>query len=146
MPHIFAGGQAPFNPSAMTKNGNVVTGAAGVWTVVGGWTADTAGYPGSVVSGNGLRAQGGSAAAPLAAAVAFSGAGMSGTFQARLLVGTTVVATGAAVTGTSGTMVVNTIAAIAAGDVVTVEVTHNVSSEFWYATIIGGAATFVRIG
>ncbi|WP_410871311.1 hypothetical protein [Nocardia sp. A7] len=146
MPHIFAGGEAPFSPSAMTKNGNVVTGANSVWTVVGGWNADTVGYPGSVVSGNGLQTQGGSAAAPLAAAVAFSGAGMNGTFQARLLVGTAVVATGTAVTGMSGTMVVNTTAAIAAGDVVTVEVTHNISSQFWYATITGGAVTFLRIG
>ncbi|MFG2444193.1 DJ-1/PfpI family protein [Nocardia fluminea] len=74
------------------------------------------------VSGNGLQTQGGSAAAPLAAAVAFSGAGMS------------------------GTMVVNTTAAIAAGDVVTGEVTHNISSQFWYATITGGAVTLLRIG
>ncbi|PKV78911.1 helix-turn-helix domain-containing protein [Nocardia fluminea] len=48
--------------------------------------------------------------------------------------------------GMSGTMVVNTTAAIAAGDVVTGEVTHNISSQFWYATITGGAVTFLRIG
>ncbi|MFI1238666.1 hypothetical protein [Nocardia salmonicida] len=46
----------------------------------------------------------------------------------------------------SGTMVVNTTAAIAAGDVVTGEVTHNISSQFWYATITGGAVTLLRIG
>ncbi len=146
MPHVFAGGREVLTPSAMTKNGNVVTGGAGSWTVVGGWTADTVGYPGSVVSGNGLQVNGDSAAAPLAAAVAFSGAGANGTFQARLRVGTAVVATGPTATGTSGTMVVNTTAAIAAGDVVTIEVTHDIPSSFWYATITGGPATFVRIG
>ncbi|TCK00523.1 hypothetical protein DFR71_1525 [Nocardia alba] len=145
MPHIFVGGDS-FSPSAMTKNGNVVTGAPNVWTVVGGWTADTVGYPGSVVSGNGLQAQGGAAAAPLIANVVFSGAGMVGTFQARLLVGTTVVATSAAISGMSGTLVVNTTAPIAAGEVVTIELTHTVSSSLWYATITGGAVTFLRIG
>jgi hypothetical protein len=40
----------------------------------------------------------------------------------------------------------NTTAAIAAGDVVTGGVTHNISSQFWYATITGGAVTFLRIG
>ncbi|MFD3511067.1 hypothetical protein [Nocardia sp. NPDC058666] len=146
MPHIFAGGGEVFSPSAMTKNGNVVTGASGTWNVVPGWTADNVGYPGSVVSGDGLRTQGGSATAALSANIAYSGAGMPGTFQARLLVNTVVVATGTAVTGTSGTMVVNATVAIAAGDVVTVEITHNVTTSLWYATITGGAATFVRIG
>ncbi|MFC6011368.1 hypothetical protein [Nocardia lasii] len=147
MPHIFAGGEAPFSPSGMTKNGNVTTGGATVFTVVPGWTADTVGYPGSVVSGNGLQTQSGADATPIVANVAYSGAGMAGNFQARLVLnGTTVIATGAVVTGNQGTMVVSTTAAIAPGDVVTVETTHNVSTPLWYATITGSAATFLRIG
>ncbi|MGW6423523.1 hypothetical protein ACWF82_12670 [Nocardia sp. NPDC055053] len=145
MPHLFAGGDV-FAPSAMTKNGTGTMGNYNAWTVVDGWTADTVGYPGSQVSGNGLLVQSGGSSVPLTANVVVSGALTTGNFQARLLVGTTVVATGATVSGTGGTLVVTATVSLVAGDVVTVEAYHTIQSSAWEATITAGAATFVRIG
>ncbi|MFD4432806.1 hypothetical protein [Nocardia sp. NPDC058497] len=145
MPHIFVGGDV-FAPSAMTKNSTGTMGAYNTWTAVDGWIADTVGYPGSQVSGNGLVVQSGGAAVPLTANVVVSGALTTGNFQARLLVGTTVVATGAAVSGTGGTLVVSATVPLVAGSVVTVETWHTIQSSAWEATITAGAATFLRIG
>ncbi|MGS2807381.1 hypothetical protein [Nocardia sp. MW-W600-9] len=143
MPHIFAGAGAAL-PSGMTKNGTSPMGAANTWTTVPGWTADTTTYPGSVVSGDGLRPQSSHGGAQLSAAVVFAGGTMSGNYQARLLVTGTVVATGAVVTGTSGTMTVTGAASVSTGDTVTLEVFSSVQST-WQATVSGGAGTYVRI-
>lgn len=143
MPHIFAGAGAVL-PSGMTKNGNSPMGATNTWAAVPGWLADTANYPGSVVSGDGLRPQSSDAAANLSAAVAFAGGTVSGNYQARLLVAGTVAATSAVVAGTSGTMTVTGTAPVSAGDTVTLEVFTSVQGT-WQATVSGGAGTYVRI-
>lgn len=140
---LFTGNAAEL-PSGMTKNGAGTLGASGTWTVVQGWTADAAAYPGSTVSGNGLQAQSSSGAALVSAAVVFAGGMTTGNYQARLSIGTTVLATGAVVSGTSGTLTVSGTVVVNAGDVVTVEVVHNVASA-WQATVSAGAATYVRI-
>lgn len=143
MPHIFAGANAVL-PSGMTKNGNSPMGAANTWATVAAWTADTTAYPGSVVSGDGLRPQSSDGGAQLSAAVVFAGGSMSGNYQARLVVTGTVVATGAVVTGTSGTMTVTGTASVSPADTVTLEVFSTVQSA-WQATVSGGASTYVRI-
>ncbi|MEV0294542.1 hypothetical protein [Nocardia sp. NPDC050710] len=130
----------------MTKNGAQVLGTNEVWTEVPGWAADSAGYPGSVVVGNGLRANGSSSNAAITATLPFGSAGMSGNHQARLVLnGTTVLGTGAVVTGTSGTMTAAATVSLSDGDIVTVQVWHNISFQMWRATITAGAGTFVRI-
>lgn len=142
MPHVIVNVNG-FAPSAMTKSAASSMGTANQWNVVAGWTADPA-YPGSTVSSNGLRAQGG-AAANVSAVLPFSGAGTSGNHQARLLVNNVVVATGPVVTGTAGTMTASAVVAVAADDLVTVETTHDVTFSGWQADITAGSGTYVRI-
>ncbi|MET8774027.1 hypothetical protein ABZV58_03265 [Nocardia sp. NPDC004654] len=142
MPHLVVNASG-FAPSSMTKSGAGGMGAPSQWNVVAGWTADPA-YPGSTVSGNGLRAQG-SAVATISAVLPFSGAGTSGNHQARLLVNNVVVATGPVVTGTAGTMTVSASVAVTADDPVTVETTHDITFSGWQASITAGAGTYVRI-
>ncbi|NKX87502.1 hypothetical protein [Nocardia coubleae] len=144
MPHMFVGGDV-FAPVAMTKNGSSAMGSYNQWTTVPAWTADTVGYPSSVVSGNALQVQSATASAQLSAAVVVAGAGTTASFQARLLVNGTVVATGAAVSGTGGTLLVSASVALQVGDLVTVETLHTVQLTSWQATISGGTSTFVRV-
>ncbi|WP_431954006.1 hypothetical protein [Nocardia lijiangensis] len=128
----------------MTKDGASSMGDTTAWTVVPGWIADTSNYPGSVVSGGGLQAQSSNGSAQLTCAVVFAGGAFSGNYQARLRVGTTVVATSAVVSGTSGTLTASATVPVSAGDVVTVETQTSVE-DTWRATVSGGAGTYVRI-
>ncbi|WP_141808256.1 hypothetical protein [Nocardia bhagyanarayanae] len=129
----------------MTKNGTHVLGTSEVWAEVPGWTADTSGFPGSVVVGNGLRCNGSASAATINAALPFS-AGTSGSHQARLMLnGTTVLATGGMVTATSGTMTVAATVSLNDGDVITVQAWHNIGFQAFRATIGAGSGTYVRI-
>lgn len=59
MPCIVVGTGATiqFIPSGMNKNGTWTLSGSSTETVVTGWVADTAGYPGSTLSGNGLVVQ-----------------------------------------------------------------------------------------
>lgn len=129
---------AGFAPSGMTKSGSaqVVTTS---YAVVTSWTADTATYPGSTLSGSGVLAQGTKTGATVAASLALTG-GFSYTATCRILINGSVAATGS---GTSGTPVtVSTTANIVTGDVVTVEVIYSGVSGPSVAT---GASTYVRI-
>ncbi|MGW6725048.1 hypothetical protein ACWF9G_04000 [Nocardia sp. NPDC055029] len=128
----------------MTKDGTSTMGDTTDWTVVPGWIADTANYPGSAVSSNGLQTQSSDGGAQLVCAVVFAGGAMSGSYQARLRVGSVVVATGAAVSGTSGTLTVSATVPVNAGDVVTVETQTSVQAA-WRASVSGGAGTYVRV-
>ncbi|MFC9967846.1 hypothetical protein ACFVH4_26765 [Nocardia ignorata] len=144
MPHIFVGGDV-FSPTAMTKNGNSAMGSYNQWTTVPAWSPDLVGFPGSVVFGDALLVQSAAGSAQLSAAIVVAGAGTTASFQARLLVNNTVVATGTAVSGTGGTLLVSASIPLKAGDLVTVETHHTVQLAGWQATISGGASTFVRI-
>ncbi|WP_067466046.1 hypothetical protein [Nocardia amamiensis] len=142
MPHVIVSANG-FAPSAMTKSAASSMGTANQWNIVAGWTPDPA-YPGSTVSNNGLRAQGG-AGANVSAVLPFSGAGTSGNHRARLLVNSVVVATGPVATGTAGTMTVSANVTVSADDLVTVETTHDVGFAGWEASITAGVGTYVRI-
>ncbi|MFF3221728.1 hypothetical protein ACFYV7_02935 [Nocardia suismassiliense] len=108
----------------MTKTGTQPMPEA--WGLIKNWTADTGGFPASVVVNDGLRAAGNKNAATVTASIPFTGAttGFGGAtkLQARLRVNSTVVATMAPpVDGPSGTLTVSATVDIAAGDLVTVE-------------------------
>ncbi|MEV6657223.1 hypothetical protein [Nocardia fluminea] len=143
MPHVFAGIGAML-PAGMTKDGASSMGDTTEWTVVPLWTADATNYPGSVVSGGGLQVQSSNGGAQLTCALVFAGGALAGNYQARLRVGTTVVATGAVVSGTSGTMTVSATVPVSAGDIVMVETQTSVQGS-WRATVSGGTATYVRV-
>ncbi|MBH0777013.1 hypothetical protein [Nocardia bovistercoris] len=122
MPFVIAGGTVPFEATSMNKNGTWQLIGGSVWTQVPTWTADTTGYPGSVVVGNALQISGNKSAALIQANLPFSG-GFSGSAkqQARILVDGAVVATGSQVTGTSGTLTASATVDVGGGSVVTVE-------------------------
>ncbi|WP_029925521.1 hypothetical protein [Nocardia otitidiscaviarum] len=133
-----------FAPSGMTKNGNFTI--PGSYTQVTSWTADTTGYPGSTLSGNGLVAQGSKAGASLTSSCSVTNTDAVGiTVTLRLKVNGGVVATGAgaaiAAFG-SGTATVSTTTAISDGDVVTLEATGSIAN---YGRINGGASSYVHI-
>lgn len=145
MPHVFAGIGATL-PSGMTKDSpSSSMGTTTEWTVVPAWTADTTNYPGSVVADGGLQVQSNNGGAQLTCAVVFAGGTLSGNYQARLRIGTTVVATSAVVAGTSGTMTISATVPVSAGDIVLVETQTSIQST-WRATVSGGVGTYVRVG
>lgn len=138
-----------FTPSGMTKNGNMTgqTGSAAYRKIVG-WTADTATYPGSSVSSDGLVAQSTKASAVITAVIDAGSAWNNLTARLQISVNDTVVATGPDARWTtsggwdvplSATATVN----IAVGDVVTVAMSASPSGN--YLTARGGAGTYVRI-
>lgn len=71
-----ARGYKSFAPSGMNKNGtyNIQT----AYATVTGWTADTTGYPGSTLSGDGLVTQVGKAGATVAASLRVSNTNAGG--------------------------------------------------------------------
>ncbi|WP_280412519.1 hypothetical protein [Nocardia asiatica] len=129
---------AGFVPSGMTKSGSAQT-LTTSYAVITGWTADTANYPGSTLSGNGVVAQGAKTNATLTANLALSG-GFSWTVTARLLVNGSVVATGSGTSSTPAT--VSTTHNINNGDVVTVEAIFSGVSA---PAVQTGSGTYVRI-
>ncbi|WP_043647187.1 hypothetical protein [Nocardia thailandica] len=138
---VVTGGEA-FMPSGMTKNGALKMTAS--WADVTGWTADTSGYPGSELSGNGLRVQGGKVAATVTVNLPFSGGNGSPKQTARIQVNGNTVATGTQVTGVAGTLTASATTDLVAGDVISVQVICDVFSG-WETTITTGAGTYVRI-
>lgn len=146
MPLIIVPGAGSFNPSSMTKSGAAQK-LTSTFADIVTWIADTTGYPGSTLSGNGLRNQGGNAAATVTATLPFSGGGGGGgTQQAQLAVnGIPVVPAGAVITGTSGTLSVTATLKLADGDVVTVQAQCTAQLTGWESSIQTGAGTFVRI-
>ncbi len=138
MPCIVVGPTAGFAPSGMTKSGSAQA-LTTSYAVITSWTADTITYPGSTLSGNGVLVQGGKSGATVAASLVLSG-GFSYTATCRILINGVVVATGSGTSGTPAT--VSTTAAVANGDVVTVEAIYSGVSAPSVAT---GSSTFVRI-
>ncbi|MFI9508439.1 hypothetical protein [Nocardia sp. NPDC052566] len=130
----------PFRPSGMTKNGDQQL--TGNWLNITGWIAETASLPGSVVTSDGLVAQGTTLKALVSATVPYVIAnGFGAPRQAvRILVNGAVVATGQEATGWSGTMTATATVRVDSGDRVTVQgwSTHG-------AAVRGGTSTRVRI-
>ncbi|QLY30825.1 hypothetical protein [Nocardia huaxiensis] len=142
MPHLFISGQY-FLASGMTKNGTRKMTAA--MTEVPDWTADTAGYPGSVLVGNALKVQGAKAGASLVANVTFAGGSSNPSQQAQLMVNGVQVATSGPVSGTSGVLIISGTADLKDGDLITVQAQCTASFSGWESTIQAGTGTFVRI-
>lgn len=130
----------PFLPSGMTKNGTFAI--QGSYTKVTNWTADTTNYPGSTVASDGLVVQSANSNATITANIPWTGS-LSMTVTVRIKVGTTVVATGTGVTGTSGTSTaVATGQTVAAGDNITVEA---ISTQANFGSVSSGTNTYVRV-
>lgn len=130
-------------PSGMTKNGTLKL--TNGWADITAWTADTTGYPGSELSGNGLRVQGGKTAATVTVALPFSGGTNAPTQQARIMVNGNFIANGSQVAGVSGTLTASASLALADGDVVTVQAICTAQWAGWESTISAGSGTYVRI-
>ncbi|WP_194832267.1 hypothetical protein [Nocardia sp. XZ_19_369] len=146
MPFVVVAGIPAFLPVRMTKTGTQPMPEA--WGLIKNWTADTGGFPGSVVVNDGLRAVGNKNAAAVTASIPFTGAttGFGGPtqLQARLRVNSTIVATiDPPVEGPSGTLTVNATVDIAAGDLVTVEALAVPASGGAAGTVSAGG--YVRI-
>lgn len=144
---IVTGGRGtPFAPSGMTKSGSNF-GLSTSYATVTTWTADTTGYPGSSVSGNGLVVQNNQAGAKVACSVVGTAASAGGgTITARLKVGATVVVTGSPVSipgfGGTNTIALDATVDVAAGDIVTLEA---LASSGASASIVTGASSWVRV-
>lgn len=139
MPCIVVGGVSGFAPSGMTKSGSY--GFSGSYTTITSWTADTSNYPGSVVSGNGVVAQGSKSGATLTANIPFGG-GFSSTTTVRIQVNGVTVVTGSGNSSSSGTATASTTYDISNGDVVTVQ---GQSVGVTPTTVSSGTDTYVRI-
>ncbi|MFI9506944.1 hypothetical protein [Nocardia sp. NPDC052566] len=131
----------------MTKSGAQPMGSS--WSPVKGWTADTIGYPGSTVSGDGLRVQSSKIGAVVTAVLPFSGGsgGFNGTLtqQARLCRNGNPVQLGAEVTGTPGVLRVTATLDLTAGDLLTVETMCTFGFQGAAGSITAGAGTYVLI-
>ncbi|WP_280357057.1 hypothetical protein [Nocardia otitidiscaviarum] len=140
-----AAAASSFAPSGMTKSGsnyNIPSSATEVPT----WTADTSGYPGSTLSGNGLVANGSKTGASLSSSCSITNTqAISVTVTLYLWVNGALVATGAganiAAFG-SGTATVSHTMNIGSGDVVTLRASASVAN---YCRINTGASSYVRI-
>ncbi|MGV9414297.1 hypothetical protein ACWDOP_30725 [Nocardia sp. NPDC003693] len=141
---VVTGGEG-FMPSGMTKNGTLKMSAT--WTDVASWTADTTGYPGSNLSGNGVRVQGGNGNATITVNLPFSGGTNAPTQQARIMVNNVFLVNGPQVpTANSGTLTATaTGVTLADGDVVTVQAMCTAQFTNWESTISAGTGTYVRI-
>ncbi|MBF6136631.1 hypothetical protein IU501_26980 [Nocardia otitidiscaviarum] len=128
----------------MTKNGNYTI--PGSYTEVTSWTADTTGYPGSTLSGNGLVVNGSKSGASLSCSCSITNTqAISVTVILQLWVNGALVATGSGASISafgSGTATVNHTMDIAGNDVVTLRATATVAN---YCRINGGASSYVRI-
>ncbi|MGK8554401.1 hypothetical protein [Nocardia gipuzkoensis] len=129
-----------FNPSGMTKSGTFPLSSS--WQTIPSWTADTATYAGSTVSGNGLVAQGTKSGATLTANIPFASGSFNASTTVRILVNGTLIATGSAVEGVSGTASCTATATVATGDIVTVQ---GMSTGITSTTVSAGTGTYVRI-
>jgi hypothetical protein len=124
----------------MFKNGTFTI--PNSYTVITAWTADTTGYPGSTVSGNGLVVQNSKSGATITANIPWTSS-FSVTVTLRLFQGATQIAQGTGVTGTSGTSTATaTGVTVTGGDVITVQV---LGSSNNFATVTSGAGTYVRV-
>ncbi len=134
-----------FAPSGMTKSGsnyNIPSSATEVPT----WTADTSGYPGSTLSGNGLVANGSKTSASLSSSCSITNTQAIGvTVTLYLWVNGVLVktGTGASIAAfSSGTATVSHTMDISSGDVVTLRASASVAN---YCRINTGASSYVRI-
>ncbi|MRH86174.1 hypothetical protein GFY24_01620 [Nocardia sp. SYP-A9097] len=134
MPVIVVTGGDSFLPSSMNKSGTLPIPLS--YADVTGWTADTAGYPGSTLSGNGLRNQGAKLAATITATLVFSG-GNSGSLiqQAKIMVNNVAVGAPGSATGASGTLIATATTSLVDGDIVTVQAVCNAGLAAWASTI-----------
>ncbi|MFD7844006.1 hypothetical protein ACFV4K_13875 [Nocardia sp. NPDC059764] len=127
----------------MTKNGTRKMTAA--MTEVPDWTAETIGYPGSVVTGNALEIQGAKAGAALVANVTFAGGTNNPSQEAQLMVNGVLVATSGTMSGNSGVLIISGTADLAGGDQISVQAKCTAGFAGWESTIQAGTGTFVRI-
>ncbi|MFI5775967.1 hypothetical protein [Nocardia sp. NPDC051570] len=138
-----------FQPSSMTKSGSWNGLGGSTWGTVSGWKADTARYPGSVVSSDGLVVQNSKVGAKIAASVVFSGASQFvGDIPVRiqLVVNTTVVFTGdpTPIPGAgSAAVTASTIRNLQAGDVITVQAKSDAYQ--FNPTAETNSASYVRV-
>jgi len=135
-----------FTPAGMNKTGTQTMAASNGYTKVTGWLADTANFPGSTVSTDGLVVPT-SGSTKISASVAGQ-AGLSGTATIQILVNGTVVATGAAATYTdtsfgvySGTSTATYTGTLTAGDIVTVQYKYSI----YTGITINVSPTFVQL-
>ncbi|MFE7717469.1 hypothetical protein ACFU44_00280 [Nocardia rhizosphaerihabitans] len=118
-----------FIPSGMNKNGTSfqLTSGSGVYQEVAGWVADTAGYPGSTISGNGVVVQAAATNATVSVSLAYRVPSNATThtadvqvYRGATLIGTTTPAVSCppgATTTVAGSI---TGVTLSAGDVITV--------------------------
>lgn len=134
---------ATFLPSGMLLGSNQSMGANNNYAVIPNGAADTANYPGSTMSSNGVVAQS-SGTTTLSASAGWS-ASLAGQGRIRITVNGTVVVTGAlnpsSGTATSGIATAAITQSINAGDIVRIEWLYSVFT----GTTITSANTFVRI-
>ncbi|MFE6863643.1 hypothetical protein [Nocardia sp. NPDC057668] len=129
----------------MTKSGSYKMTAS--WADVPAWAADTTGFPGSSLVGNGLRVQGNNSNATVTVALPFSGGQAGPTQQARIMINNNFVVNGPqAVSVGSGTLTATASGlSLTDGDVVTVQVTCAAGFNGWESTVTAGVGTYVRI-
>lgn len=145
---LSADARSSFVPSSMTKAGTWASMDA-TWRTITGWSADTAAYPGSTVSGEGLVVQKSKADATLAASVVFKALPINGpTVTLQLLVNnvSTVVGTPTVVPANStATVTVSAVRNITAGDVVIVQAKSTLNFPNYNPTAGPDPASFVRV-
>ena len=130
-----------FTPSGMYKNGSTQS-AGSSSSQITGWVADTAAFPGSTVSSDGLVVQAASDDATVTANIAFSGT-FSGTWTVRLYLNGAQIAQGPGVNASSGTATAEaTGVTVAPGDVVTVRI--STTSSFG-SQVSAGSGTWVHV-
>ncbi|MFC4374914.1 hypothetical protein ACFO5K_12465 [Nocardia halotolerans] len=137
-----------FSPSGMIKDGSW-PGITTTWTTVPGWAADTVGFPGTTLSGDGLVVVTGSVGADISAAAVFTASSIFAVdVTLRLLVDGVVVATGSVqeVPGNgAATATVSTSLDLSTGAVVTVQAVSDQSFSAYNPSLDPGAGTYVRV-
>jgi hypothetical protein len=133
-----------FVPSGMNKSGNYTVTTS--YADVPGWVADTTGYPGSTLSGNGVVAQRSKTGATISSSATVSSSSFSThPCTLRLMVNGVVATTGTAITipaNSTGTAVtVSGTANVNQNDVVTLQAVTDIASVI----TITATATYVRI-
>jgi len=136
-------GEHSFLPVGMTKSGTQTLTVS--WAPIVGWDADTTNYPASVVSGDALVAFGGGPGKTVSAAVAFTGANSyGGGVSVRIKQNGTIIGTGTAVSGVSGTATCTvTGVTVSDGDQFTAEAQS--TKQYFPGTISAGTATYLRV-
>ncbi|MFI9506964.1 hypothetical protein [Nocardia sp. NPDC052566] len=136
-----------FLPSSMTKNGTWSAMNA-TFKPITGWLADTQGYPGSTLSGDGLVVQKPKTNALLDASIVLTGRNRDVTVTLQLLVNNNVVVTnlGQPVGGTGTTTVsVSTTQSVAQGDVITLQAKSSQNVTAFNPTATTNPASYVRV-